>query len=697
MKFDKLTPFNDICLHISQLRAQHSAISRRLAVSFSRSGYSIVKTIQSQLILAFSIAILVPAGVTIYVGMRIISDQIITRAETKTISDLNSAREIYRNKISEIHSITRLTAVRTLVRTAVINRDKDFLSKDFASILRREKLDILTITDSRGVVISRGRNPALHGDNILDDRFIERVIRTHQPVSGTDLLSRDQILKASPDLAAQAFMEIIPTPRAKERKDHQETSGMMMASAVPVFDDNGNFLGALIGGILLNRNSEIVDKIKEVVHEGQIYQGKEIGTATIFQGDLRISTNVKNADGTRAIGTLVSGEVYDAVIVEGRRWVGEAFVVNSTYITAYEPIKDLTGSIIGILYVGVLKQPFDDVLQRGLITFLGIGLLGVVIIVFVSIFLAKRFSIPLRRLEENSRQIADGDYKHDFIVKGPKEIEHLARSLDRMAKQLEAEKRELEEWTNTLEKKVSERAEEMKKINAQLFRSEKLASLGKLAAGVAHEINNPLTGILTNSSLLLEDLAEDDPWREDVEVMVKETIRCREIVKRLLDFARQSQPHKRLASINVLIENIILLVRNQTSFRNIIIEKELDANVPDVLMDPDQIQQVFVNVILNAAEAMTKGGSLTIRSVRAADGQSIVVSLSDTGPGIPEEVRERIFDPFYTTKEHGTGLGLSISYGIVEQHGGTISVDSSLGKGSIFTIQLPILTSESPL
>jgi len=106
---------------------------------------------------------------------------------------------------------------------------------------------------------------------------------------------------------------------------------------------------------------------------------------------------------------------------------------------------------------------------------------------------------------------------------------------------------------------------------------------------------------------------------------------------------------------------------------------------------------VFVNVILNAAEAMTKGGSLTIRSVRAADGQSIVVSLADTGPGIPEEVRERIFDPFYTTKEHGTGLGLSISYGIVEQHGGTISVDSSLGKGSIFTIQLPILTSESPL
>jgi two-component system NtrC family sensor kinase len=233
----------------------------------------------------------------------------------------------------------------------------------------------------------------------------------------------------------------------------------------------------------------------------------------------------------------------------------------------------------------------------------------------------------------------------------------------------------------------------MKKINSQLFRSEKLASLGKLAAGVAHEINNPLTGILTNSSLLLEDLPADDPRREDVEVMVHETIRCREIVKRLLDFARQTKPQKRLADINALIDNIILLVRNQTSFRNILIEKKLD-DIPEVLVDPDQIQQVFVNIILNAAEAMTKGGVLTVTSATSRTGESLVIRIADTGPGISEEVRERIFDPFYTTKEHGTGLGLSISYGIIEQHGGTISVESCPGKGSTFIIQLPVLTNE---
>jgi two-component system NtrC family sensor kinase len=627
--------------------------------------------------------------------MRIISDQIITRAETKTISDLNSAREIYRNKISQIQSVTRLTSVRRLIKNAVRAHQRDFLVRDLENTMRRENLDILTVVDNNGRVISRGRNPRLFGDTLLGDSFIRQVIRVRQPLSGTDVVSREELLKESPDLAAQAYMEIIPTPKAKPRKDGYETSGMMLKSAVPMFDDNDTFLGVLLGGILLNRNFEIVDKINEIVHEGQVYEGKKIGTATIFQGDLRISTNVRNQDGTRALGTLVSEEVNEGVLTAGKRWVGEAFVVNDFYIAAYEPIRDAANDIIGILYVGVLKQPFDDVLRNTLITFLGIAFLGILIIILVSIFLAKRLSDPLRKLEEMSRKIAGGDYNREFHVRGPIEIRHLASSLDEMAKQLEEEKRELQEWTTTLEKKVDARAEEMKKIHSQLFRSEKLASLGKLAAGVAHEINNPLTGILTNSSLLLEDLEANDPRREDVEVMVNETIRCREIVKRLLDFAKQTKPQKRLASINGLIENIILLVRNQASFRNVTIEKQLAADVPDVLVDPDQVQQVFVNIILNAAEAMTKGGTLTIRSTTTPDGQFIAVSFADTGPGIPEEVREQIFDPFYTTKEHGTGLGLSITYGIVEQHGGSISVDSTVGKGSTFTILLPIVTSEA--
>jgi two-component system NtrC family sensor kinase len=652
------------------------------------------KSIQSHLILYFTIAILVPAVITSTVGIKIIYNQIITRAETKTISDLNSAREIYRNKVLQIESITRLTAARSLVISAITDRNKRFLQTDLLKTLRREKLDILTAVDMNGTVICRGRNPDLSGDNLANDKFIATTIKTKQIVRGTDIVPRKQLMDESPELAAQAYMEITTTPKAKPRSDRQETSGMMVKAAVPVFDENNNFEGVLLGGILLNRNFEIVDKIKEIVHEREIYKGQEIGTATIFQKDLRISTNVKNQDGTRAITTLVSEEVYDAVLTEGTRFVGDAFVVNAWYIAAYEPIRDIEDNIIGILYVGVLKQPFDDILRNTLMTFLGIAFGVIILIVFVSIQLAKKISLPLKKLEQAAIKIAEGEYRYEFTVKAPREIDHLAQSLAKMARDMEAEKRELEEWGETLEKKVQQRTDEIKKIHSQLFRSEKLASLGKLAAGVAHEINNPLTGILTNSSLLLEDLAENDPHREDVEVMVKETIRCREIVKRLLDFARQTKPQKKATDINALIENIILLVRNQTSFRNIRIDKNLAAGIPEIQTDTDQIQQVFINIVLNAAEAMTKSGSLTITSTLSPNRDFINISFTDTGPGISEADREKIFDPFFTTKEHGTGLGLSISYGIVEQHGGTISVESTPGKGSTFIIQLPIIPTE---
>jgi two-component system NtrC family sensor kinase len=403
---------------------------------------------------------------------------------------------------------------------------------------------------------------------------------------------------------------------------------------------------------------------------------------------------VKNRDGSRAITTLVSEEVRDAVISGGKRWVGQAFVVNSWYITAYEPIQDINNKIIGILYVGILKQPFDDILRNTLIVYLGIALGGIVLIILVAVRLAKRISTPLKTLGDAANRIAEGEFNQEVKVEAPREIELLAASLNKMARDLEREKRELEEWGATLEKKVEERTNEIKRIHSQLFRSEKLASLGKLAAGVAHEINNPLTGILTNSSLMLEDLDDKDPRRDDVEVIVKETIRCREIVKRLLDFARQTKPQKKSTNINSLIDNIVLLVRNQASFRNIQINRELGSNLPEIMADTDQIQQVFVNLILNASEAMTNGGSLTISSALSEDGQ-VRIQFADTGPGIPDAIRERIFDPFFTTKENGTGLGLAISYGIVEQHGGSISLESAVGKGCTFTVCLPITSQDT--
>lgn len=423
------------------------------------------KSIQSQLILYFTIAILAPTIITGILSIQLIDHQIINRAETKTLSDLNSAREIYRNKLSNIESVTRLTAARNIVISSVLKHDADTLQRVLNKTLMDENLDIFTIVDVNGNVICRGRNPVNIEENLSGDEFVKRVFETEEKITGTDIISEAELQKESTELANQVRMVITPTPKAKTRKDTIETSGMLLKSAVPIFDDKHNIIGILIGGVLINRNYEIVDKVKQVVYEGEIYEGKEIGTATIFQNDLRISTNVKNEDGSPAITTLVSEEVNDAVLRNGEKWLGDAFVVNAWYITSYEPIRDINDNIIGILYVGVLKKPFDDIYRNTILTFLGIGIGVIIIIVFVAIIMTRKISKPLRKLEEVAKKITDGDYNSDFSIKAPREIESLASSLTKMANELESEKKKIEDWANTLEEKVEERSEQLKKIH----------------------------------------------------------------------------------------------------------------------------------------------------------------------------------------------------------------------------------------
>ncbi|MBI5404113.1 MAG: cache domain-containing protein [Ignavibacteriae bacterium] len=649
------------------------------------------RSIHYFLIKYFSISILIPTIILSIIGTKIIYNQVINRAEMKTISDLNSAKEIYSNKISSIEVIARLTSLRGFIISSLLENKADTLQKELQTTLNTEKLDIFTIVNKKGIVVCRGRNFLSRGDTLLNDRFFQKVLKSGESFSGTDVISREELEKESPELVKNAIMKIIPTPKSKERKDSVESMGMILKTAVPVFDRNKNLVGVLIAGVLLNRNYELLHKIKEIVHEKEIYKGKEIGTETIFYKDLRISTNVKNLDGSYAIGTLVSEEVYNQTIEKGERWTGDAFVVNAWYISAYEPIKDIEGKVIGMLYVGLLKQPFNDILASTILIFLGVAVIVLVIIYFVAIMLSNRITAPLRQLEDVAKKFTEGDYKSEFTIsKAPREVKSLAIALNHMAEEVEREKNELEEWADKMEVKVQERTSELKKIHGQLFRSEKLASIGKLAAGVAHEINNPLTGILTNASLLLEDLNVGDTKRDDVQVIVNETIRCREIVKRLLDFARQTKPQKSLTNINILIDNIVLLVRNQASFRNVNIERYFADDLPDIMVDRDQIQQVFINFILNASDAMPKGGDIKILSRVIENGEYIEVRFSDNGTGISEDDKHKIFDPFFTTKESGTGLGLSISYGIIEQHGGTINVESELGKGTSFIVLLPI-------
>lgn len=236
-----------------------------------------------------------------------------------------------------------------------------------------------------------------------------------------------------------------------------------------------------------------------------------------------------------------------------------------------------------------------------------------------------------------------------------------------------------------MEKKLQE-------THLQLVSSEKMASLGKLAAGIAHEINNPLGGILIYASLMMEDLPEDDPKRADLARIVQEAGRCKEIVKSLLEFARQTEPKKEPTDINRAIQDGLFFLVNQALFHNIRIIKELDPSLPLVHGNASQLKQVFMNIIVNAAEAMHGNGTLTIKTSFSSDENKVTIEFTDTGEGIPEENLSRIFDPFFTTKDvgKGTGLGLATSFGIIEEHGGRINVKSKVGEGATFSIELPV-------
>ncbi len=244
---------------------------------------------------------------------------------------------------------------------------------------------------------------------------------------------------------------------------------------------------------------------------------------------------------------------------------------------------------------------------------------------------------------------------------------------------------------NVMANSLEERDQQIKDLaTKKLMESERLVLIGQLSANIAHELNNPLVGIVTYSHLLLEQLPTTDGLRDLAQRIVTQANRCRDIIRGLLDFARQRRPDTTVCDVNAVLKDCLALLKDQALLQNIQISERLQADLPCAVIDPAQIERVFVNMIVNAAEAMGTGGRLTLTSRYVPAQAAIEVDFTDTGHGIAPENLERIFDPFFTTKEVGTGLGLAICYGIVKEHGGTISVESEVGSGTTFTIHLPV-------
>jgi two-component system NtrC family sensor kinase len=460
-------------------------------------------------------------------------------------------------------------------------------------------------------------------------------------------------------LAEQAYITIVDTPKAApELFDAREgTAGLTLTAVAPVLSEEGAVLGGVMVGHLINNDFTLVDRIKEVAG---------VDTVTIFFGDLRVSTNVLDQRGERAVGTRLSQEVWDVVLVEGVGFTGPAYVVNENFITRYEPLRDHGRDIVGILYVGARQAAFQSLVNEFDARILVVALGSTLLAVMIAIPISRSITRPVESMARATEKVAEGDRTVTVPVEGTGELTVLARSFNSMV-------------------------ETLRTTEQQLIQSEKLASVGQLAAGVAHEINNPLGTILLFSDIMRKELPSDDPRRDDVIMIIDEATRCKTIVSDLLNFARQNEVLAQTTDVNALLTDTIDEITVQPVFDGMRIVSQLDPSLPEIQADPAQLREVFVNLMTNAAEAMAGGGSLTITTASAED-EMIKIVFQDTGCGIPEQNLSKIFTPFFTTKPigKGTGLGLAIIYGIIKMHRGQIYVESEVGVGSTFTITLPV-------
>jgi two-component system NtrC family sensor kinase len=441
--------------------------------------------------------------------------------------------------------------------------------------------------------------------------------------------------------------------------------------------DDGELTGVLCAGQLLNRRNSVADRIRSNLYRDERFDGRDVAIVSLFLGDVRVATSATTASGDRAVGTLASSEVYKGVMLEGQRWLKAGYVVDDWYLTAYEPIRDPRGKVIGALGLGLLQRKFEDLPRRAMESLLALTIIAVLLGIVVSYVLSESIMRPVNKLIAATRRIAaDHSPQQIHLDAAPPEIEALGNAFNEMALAIH-------ERDDRLHRQTHEK----------LMRSDRLAMIGQLAAGVAHEINNPLGSILLFSRLTVQQLPAQGRARENLERIEKETKRCHAIVKSLLDFARERKPLVEAVDVNRLLDETLKLFEGQFLFQNIQVARDYDAKLDTIPADQSQLQQVFMNIVLNAVDAMKGKGRLGI-ATKSNDAEGTVdIAISDSGPGIAPENLERVFDPFFTTKGvgHGTGLGLSVSYGIVQSHNGDIAVASEPGAGATFTISLPAM------
>jgi len=470
--------------------------------------------------------------------------------------------------------------------------------------------------------------------------------------------------------------------------------------------------------MLLNRREDIYEIIKTIGNEPRIERIRIINKKGIVSFSTQESEVGKNVDMT-AEACIVCHSTGKPVVPQNDPTLTRIFDSPKGYrvIGIITPIRNdsscstsschahsSTQTVLGILDVMIPLQEVDqNIAQFEHTQIFGSLMLFVVLTGFVTVFIWRMVNIPVKKLAVGTQEIVKGNLDHQIDVQAHNEIGYLAISFNQMTQELKRARLELTAWNQTLEQRVAEKTEELRRAQKHMVHIEKMVSLGTLAATVAHELNNPLEGILTYSKLLRKKLERGIPTPEGTQEMIgeltliaDETARCGNIVKNLLLFSREKVGEFKEYDLHFIIERSLKLIEHHLKMNNITPEVEIDKNPVILYCDAHQLEEALLALEINAVEAMPAGGTFRIEVKRNDYLNAIQIAVADTGSGIKENDMPHIFEPFYTTKKDGkgTGLGLSVVYGIIERHSGSITVDSKPGVGTTFTMTLP---RETPL
>ncbi len=605
---------------------------------------------------------------------------------TKVRSDLAVARGYFEQVLSEVGFGTHAVAASHALFQPLQRRDLPAVQALLARESRRLGFDFINLYQVDGRLITADWLPSalpsspIHAPATGAAAIHARISTDHASLAR---LEPAELLALAPHLAPRIHIPLIPTRSAVPTTRSVEDRALVMLATTPVRGADGSIVALLRGGVLLNQNLPFIDHINRIVYpEGSLPFGSH-GTATLFMDDVRITTNVRLFQDERAIGTRVSQAVREAVLTHGETWLDRAFVVNDWYVSAYEPLLDAAGERTGMLYVGYLEEPFRYVKYGMLALIVGIFLVVMVLAALFSLRWARSIFRPLEQMNLTMQRVEDGDTGARVgLVTARDEIGALAGHLDELLDVIDDKTRALQRWAQELDAKVVERTQELAQSNAslqqaqqQLVKSEKLAAIGQLTASVAHEINNPIAVIQGNLDLMRETLgAQATPVKAELQLLDQQVERMRLIVTQLLQYARPTEyaGYVEAVDVNQTLENSLVLVAHLLARTRIEVQRDLLATARAGI-NRQELQQVVINLMINALQAMPEGGRLRLRTRNREDGKTgVLLEISDSGPGLSERVKERLFRPFFTTKNDGNGLGLWISVGLVERYGGSI-------------------------